>query len=86
MNKYIISQNQKRIDCKNPISGHEWSEYRLIPNSYSVFGFMAISSRKFKSEKAAQLYIDALIRFEQIAPFTPTLRSLDGCTRKETTL
>ena len=42
---------QKRIDKRNPISGHEWTEYGPV-TGYEVVGPLGVWS-KHKSEKAA---------------------------------
>jgi hypothetical protein len=63
---YAIEQNEKRKDCKNKESGHEWSEYTAIPNSYSVYGRMALSGRIFKSIERAKEYVDFLIHADDM--------------------
>lgn len=42
---------QKKLDKKNPVSGHEWTEYGPI-TGYEVVGPLGVWS-KHKSEKAA---------------------------------
>ncbi len=49
---YRIRENFKLIQCKNPISGHEWTEHGPT-KSYSVIGPTGEVSRH-KSDTAAQ--------------------------------
>ena len=49
-----IRENYKLIDCKNPISGHEWTEHGPT-TSYSVvgpFGDISRHTSEAKAEKA----------------------------------
>lgn len=55
----------KPYDCKNPISGHEWTEHQVMP-TLRVSGPSNFSwtSRTYRSLKAAQKDIDFAIRYD----------------------
>lgn len=55
----------KPYSCKNPISGHEWTEHQMMP-TLRVSGPSNFSwtSRTYRSLKAAQRDIDYAIRYD----------------------
>lgn len=59
---YVLQPIYKRIDKKNKISGHEWTEHKEI-GGLNVYGKGAFSSNIYKTVKSAKEYIDFLIKF-----------------------
>lgn len=65
MSTYYIREVTKRIDHKNPITGHEWATYENT-GSYEVAGGRCMPNR-FKSLKKAQEHKAGLERLDKIA-------------------
>lgn len=67
---WTVKQSSKTVWHKNPISGHEWCETIIIPNSFYVSGpWVVLPYEKFKSEKKAQEYADFRNELDRKFPF-----------------
>lgn len=64
MSKYHIREVTKRIDHKNPVSGHEWSTHEPT-GSYEVAGGKCMPNR-FRSFKKAEEHIAGLERLDML--------------------
>jgi hypothetical protein len=60
---YSINPNLKRINNKNELSGHEWSEYEQI-SGFAIHGPKILPKTEFKTVKKAKEYIDWFIKFK----------------------
>ena len=65
--RFRVVRCQRRVDHKNPISGHEWSTYELL-QAFEVHGPFVMPNQ-FKTEKAAQAHADVLEQMEKKFPF-----------------
>jgi len=58
---YAIWQDTKSKDCRNKISGHEWTEDTPI-NKYYIVGLGVSCLKQFGTIKGCKKHIDFLIR------------------------
>jgi len=58
---YKINRNSKPVNKCSPLSGHQWTEHKLL-NTLSISGKYVIGDDSFRSIKKAKEGIDFLIK------------------------
>lgn len=59
---YSITRKTRRIDKRNPISGHQWAEYEYV-NGFDLGGPYVLPNTSFRSVKKAMDHVDFMIKF-----------------------